>query len=246
MNQKIPKVIHYCWFGRGEKNDLIKKCMETWGKYLPEYEIKEWNEDNFDINSNKYVMQAYENKKWAFVSDYVRLYALYKEGGIYLDTDVEIRRNIDAFLNHSAFTGFESYDCIPTAIMGAEPEQKWIKALLDYYTDKSFIKEDGAFDLTTNVTSITNITKNNAKIEFNNTYQEVKEFDLVLYPTNFFSAPKGINDTNNYSIHHFNGSWLSEDERKYFNRYKHIINYIRHHKTLTNFYRIIKNIFIKG
>ncbi len=100
----IPKVIHYIWFGKGKKNELIEGCMKSWKKYCPDYEIKEWNEDNFDINSNQYVKEAYDNKKWAFVSDYVRLYALYNEGGVYLDTDCELLGNIDEFLANNAFS----------------------------------------------------------------------------------------------------------------------------------------------
>ena len=131
MEQKIPKVIHFCWFGHGEYPELIVKCMETWKKYLPEYEIVKWSEDNFDINSNQYVKEAYENKKWAFVTDYVRLYALYTCGGIYLDSDVEILKPIDEFLDNEAFSGFESKDTVPTAIMGAV---KGVSTALSSYT----------------------------------------------------------------------------------------------------------------
>ena len=108
MDIRIPKVIHYCWFGRGKLPKLAKKCIKSWKKYLPDYKIIEWNEDNFDINSNQYVREAYEAKKYAFVSDYVRLYALYNYGGIYMDTDVEVIKSLDEFLIHEAFSGFES------------------------------------------------------------------------------------------------------------------------------------------
>ena len=103
-NMAIPKKIHYCWFGRGEKPELAKKCIESWKKYCPDYEFKEWNEDNFDIHSNKYVEQAYNARNFAFVTVYVRLYALYSEGGVFMDTDVEILKPIDEFLKHKAFT----------------------------------------------------------------------------------------------------------------------------------------------
>lgn len=96
---KIPKTVHYCWFGKGKKSKMVNKCMESWKKYLLDYKIIEWNEDNFDINSNLYVRQAYEAKKYAFVTDYVRLYALYNYGGIYLDTDVEVLKSLDEFLD---------------------------------------------------------------------------------------------------------------------------------------------------
>ena len=99
----IPKIIHYCWFGKNPLSDLAKKCIDSWKKYCPDYEIIEWNEENFDINSNVYVKEAYDSKKWAFVTDYVRLYALDKCGGIYMDTDVELLKGIDVFLENEAF-----------------------------------------------------------------------------------------------------------------------------------------------
>ena len=96
----IPKVIHYCWFGRGPKGDLANKCIESWKRFLPDYEIKEWNEDNFDVNMYQYTKEALENKKYAFVTDVVRLYALYTEGGVYMDTDVEVLKSFNPFLHH--------------------------------------------------------------------------------------------------------------------------------------------------
>ncbi len=113
----IPKIIHYCWFGRGQKSEKIKACIASWKKYLPDYEIVEWNEDNFDLSSNLYVKQAYDSKKWAFVSDYVRLYALYHFGGIYMDTDVEVLKSLDEFLDAPSFTGFKTKDSPITAVL---------------------------------------------------------------------------------------------------------------------------------
>ena len=102
----IPKKIHYCWFGHGEMPKLAKKCIKSWNKYCPDYEIKEWNEDNFDIDKYPYVREAYDNRKFAFVTDVVRLYAIYTEGGIYMDTDVEVLKPLDPFLKHIAFSGY--------------------------------------------------------------------------------------------------------------------------------------------
>lgn len=104
----IPKVIHYCWFGKGEKPKLAKKCIKSWRKYCPEYKIIEWNEDNFDVNMNEYTKRCYENRKFAFLSDYVRLLVVYQNGGIYFDTDVELIKNPDFLLNNEAFFGFET------------------------------------------------------------------------------------------------------------------------------------------
>ena len=124
----IPKKIHYIWFGKGEKNDRIKHCIESWHKYLPDYEIVEWNEDNFDVNYNEFTKKAYENKKWAYVSDVARLEALYEYGGIYLDSDVEVKNSFDPFLHLPYFVGRESRnDVFEAAVIGAQCKQEWIK-----------------------------------------------------------------------------------------------------------------------
>ena len=213
---KIPKVIHYCWFGRGEKPKLAKKCIKSWKKYLPDYEIIEWNEENFDINSNQYVKEAYESKKYAFVSDYVRLYALCNYGGIYMDTDVEVVKPLDEFLIHDAFSGFESLQDAMTGIMGCEKEFELFKEFLDYYTDRSFIKENGELDTTTNVRIMNNILRKYGLVS-NNELQVVNK--LTIYPKTYFcpltfnSSESDFSD-NTYTIHHFSGSWHSKEEKK--------------------------------
>ena len=115
----IPKKIHYCWFGGNPLPPLAVKCIESWKKYLPDYEIKEWNESNFDLNYNDYVREAYEAKKWAFITDVVRLYAMVTEGGIYMDTDVEVLKPLDELLQYDAVSGFESSSRIPPRDGGA-------------------------------------------------------------------------------------------------------------------------------
>lgn len=215
---KIPKKIHYVWLGRGKKSELMNKCINSWRKYLPDYEIVEWNEDNFDINSNMYLKEAYENKKYAFASDYIRLFVLYNYGGIYMDTDVEVLKPLDELLQFPAFSGFESDKNIPTGIMASEKHGKWIKALLDEYNDIHFIKENGEFDLTTNVIRITNKTKEIYDFKQNAQYQDLK--DVVFFPADYF-CPKncvtGIIELtdNSYTIHHFNGSWLPKEDQKF-------------------------------
>lgn len=217
--QKIPKIVHYCWFGRGTKNELIERCIKSWKEYLPDYEIIEWNEDNFDINSNLYVKQAYENKKWAFVTDYVRLYVIYYYGGIYLDTDVEVLKSLDIFLKNEAFTGYETEHSIPTGIIACKKNNNFIKLLLDDYINRSFIKKDGTFDYTTNVKQITNYVKEKFDFNANGEYQEL-EYGFVIYPKDYF-CPKSWQDgsinltENTYTIHHFSGSWIeTKEERK--------------------------------
>lgn len=206
----IPKKIHYCWFGRGPKNKLALDCIESWKKYLPDYEFKEWNEDNFDINQNQYVKEAYENRKFAFVSDFVRLYALYSEGGIYMDTDVEVIKTYDPFLKHVAFCGFETKDRVQSGIMAAEKGSRWIKELLEQYRYRKFILEDGTFDMTTNVVVITDYMSSKG-LRLDNTLQDMPGF-CTIYPMDYF-CPKDhrtgkIKCTGNtVGIHHYAGSW---------------------------------------
>lgn len=213
----IPRIIHYCWFGRNPLPPLALKCIDSWRRYCLGYEIKEWNEDNFDIHCCRYVEEAYRAKKWAFVTDYARLYVLKKYGGIYMDTDVEVLKPLDCFLGHPAFSGFEQDMSIPTGIMASEKDNFWISYLLSYYNTKKFLKPDGNFDLTTNVEIITQMTAGRYQLTLNNTYQRLDN-DVVLYPNEYF-CPKDcctgkLNITaNTYTIHHFNGSWLSSRQR---------------------------------
>ena len=130
MTSKIPKLIHYCWFGNNKKPEIVLKCIESWNKYLPDYEIREWNDNDLKECTNKYVQQAYKHKKWAFISDYFRLYALYNYGGIYFDSDNEVFKSFDDFLDLNFFTGFENYyDAIKpfTAVVGAKKGNKIVK-----------------------------------------------------------------------------------------------------------------------
>jgi len=207
----IPRLIHCCWFGGKEMPALARKCMNSWKEFNPQYEIKIWNENNFDINSNQYTREAYEKKKWAFVTDYVRLKVLYDYGGIYMDTDVEVLKPLDRFLTLSAFSGFESNVTIPTGIIGAAKNNYWIEMLLGDYENRKFIKSDGSMDYTTNVESITATTQKMYPINLNNTLQSFNE--VTIYPFDWFCA-KDLTDgiikktENTYTIHHFAGSWL--------------------------------------
>ncbi len=217
----IPKMIHYCWFGHGKMPDLALKCIESWKKHLPEYEYKLWNEDTFDINRVPYVKEAYEARKYAFVTDYVRLYALYNEGGVYMDTDVEILKPLDNLLHLPAFSGFESDKEIPTGLMAAEKHSKWAEEMLSYYNnDRHFRLEDGTLDMTTNVQIIGGMMQANGFI-LTNGYQVYKDC-MHIFPKDYF-CPKGRTGLirlteNSYCIHHFSGSWKTsyQKHKKYF------------------------------
>jgi hypothetical protein len=211
----IPKVIHYCWFGKGELSPLIKKCISSWRKYCPDYEIIEWNETNFDIDSNIWTREAYEKKKYAFVSDYVRLYVLYKHGGIYLDTDVELTQNIDKFLVHQAFSGFENDRYAITGIIGSAPKNEIILKFLKYYDGLHFVNKDGSLNDLPNVRFMTEILKG-LGLEIVNKYQLINGFSI--YPRTYF-CPIDANgnrsfSNNTYCIHHFTSSWRTVKEQK--------------------------------
>jgi len=194
--------------------------MKTWKKHLPDYEFIEWNESNFNLHCNNYAREAYENKKWAFVSDVVRLYALYYYGGIYLDADVEVLKPLDRFLDHKAFTSFEVSDnirppFIPTGLMASEKRGQWVKELLDYYRWRFFVMPDGQLDLLPNPTPITNHTVEKYSLARNNKFQDLGA--VTIYPGDYF-CPKSwktgkTNLTkNSYAIHHFSGSWLKDQK----------------------------------
>ncbi|WP_339207726.1 glycosyltransferase [Paenibacillus sp. FSL K6-3182] len=209
--EKIPRILHYCWFGRGEKSKKIQKCMDSWQKHLSDYTIIEWNEDNFDLNSNRYVKEAYVAGKYAFVSDYVRLHALFHLGGIYVDTDVEVLKPLDSFLQHEAFSGFEDETYLQSATMGAVKGHPWIKELLIDYARRSFLLPGGNFDMTTNTSVITELSKKDGLI-LNGEFQVLPN-GVTFYPRTFFSPYDYINGGNyitgnSFTIHHFAKSWL--------------------------------------
>ena len=218
----IPKIIHYCWFGGKPLPEMAIKCIESWKKYFPDYEIKRWDESNFDVNIIPYTQQAYEAKKYAFVSDYARFWILYKYGGIYFDTDVEVIKSMDDIIASGPFMGCEnpSVDGEEPAKLGiapglglaAYPKMPFYKEVLDYYENNNFIKETGNFDPLETVVKIT--TELLIKKGLKNT-SDIQHIDSIyIYPNDVFCPmdynTNKINITlNTRSIHYYSQSWLS-------------------------------------
>lgn len=220
----IPKKIHYCWFGKNPLPDSAIQCINSWKKYCPDYEIIEHNEENYDFLKFPYAKEAYEAKKWAFVSDVARLDILYKEGGIYLDTDVELLKPLDDFLNCEGFMGFEDHKQIASGLgMGAKKHSPVIKLLLSSYDDAHFVVND-ELDLTPCTVKNTKILEG-IGLKPNGEYQEIDGFRF--YPRDFFSPKESTSgrmrfmSKNTVSIHHYNASWESKEFH-----FKKKINYI--------------------
>lgn len=220
----IPKVIHYCWFGRNPIPDRYREWMSTWKKYCPDYEIVEWNEDNYDYKKNEYMYEAYKAKKWGFVPDYARLDIIYNCGGIYLDTDVELVKNLDDLLYQKAFAGLQRDLRVANGLgFGSIPYLPNLKKQISVYDDRHFIKKDGTFDLTPAPTMQTEIMEQNGFVKINK-YQIVD--DVTIYPAPVLGGIIGsraiINDSV-YAIHHYDGSWVpAEKKARRANWYKRI------------------------
>lgn len=215
----IPKIIHYCWFGRGTKSFLTEKCIQSWKKYCQEYQIIEWNEDNFNIaNCPLYVRQAYVEKKWAFVTDYVRLKVVFDNGGIYLDTDVELKRSIDRLLGNKAFFGFEDGVHINTGLgFGAEKSSLILQELMEDYAEIPFVLADGSYDTQP-------CPQRNTKIFLRHGLQQIDKMqvlkdDVKIYPSIYFcpisyNTGKYRRSLKTISVHWFAASWRTEQENK--------------------------------
>lgn len=211
----IPRIIHYCWFGRGAMPELALKCIESWHKFMPDYEYRLWDEDSFDVTSVPYVKEAYEARKFAFVTDYVRLYVLYTVGGIYMDTDVEVLKPYDDLLELSGFTGYEGSKFLPpvTGTMASEPGNAWVKEQLDSYQGAHFLLQDGSMDTTTNTVRITRVMKAGGFVP-DGKKQVYK--DMHVFPVEYFCPRQTTGEVliteNTYCDHHFLGSW--DDTKK--------------------------------
>ena len=226
----IPKIIHYCWFGRNPLPELAQKCIASWKKYLPDYEIKEWNEDNFDVNVIPYTAEAYAQKKYAFVSDYARFYILYKYGGLYFDTDVEVIRPLDDIIARGPFMGCETdsqnkvaptqgagqgvsaVSANPGLGLGVAPGLGLVKKMLDYYEGKHFINEANMRNQITVVHIAT-------KVLFENGMRDVQGMQQVdgvwIYPSEYF-CPINVTTgrmhitSNTRTIHHYAATWVNK------------------------------------
>lgn len=213
----IPKKIHYCWFGGSPMPREVFYYIETWKKFCPDYEIKEWNEQNFDVNMCQYTQEAYQHKKWAFVSDVARVFALNHEGGIYLDTDVEIISSLDSLLDHKGFLGFEGTSHVATNIIACEKGNPIICYFLEEYKHRSFIKRDGTLDETTNVEELTRLLVQREGLILNGERQSLQDFEI--YPTDVFSpydylTGKLHKTCDTKTIHWFSQSWIKQNPWK--------------------------------
>ncbi len=218
--QLIPKKIHYCWFSHNPMPEYLQKCIESWHKFCPDYEIIKWDEDNYDIEKNVYTKQAYEQGKWGFVPDIVRLDILYRYGGIYLDTDVELTKNLDVLLQFPAFVGVEKWGNINMGgCSGAIAQHPVVKALLDYRINEPFILENGTLNQTTcGYYETLPLMKLGMKPD--NTIQNIENMMIFssdfFHPYDYMSGELNVTE-NTFSIHHFNGGWLDTkkiEERK--------------------------------
>lgn len=210
----IPKIIHYCWFGENEKSPLIKRCIESWKIFCPDYEIKEWNESNFDVNCNAYVKKAYEMKKWAFVADYARFYVLYQYGGVYLDTDVQLVKNIDELRLKGKFAGFGNDEIVSTGLILATEKNDWLcKKVMDTYIGEEFVWDDPSKILAIG-RRVTRILIDSG-LKPNGQMQMVQ--DYTIYPKYYFNPTdgdiRGKVDERAYSIHHYAATWFSPKDK---------------------------------
>ena len=213
---QIPKIIHYCWFGGNPLPEITKLCIESWRTLLPDYEIVCWDEQNFDVSLIPFVQEAYEAKKWAFVSDYARLFALYHYGGIYLDTDEEVVKSLDEFLGHSFFCGFENYDRISAGLLGSQKGHEWLRELMAYYENRSFLLPTGKYDMRANPLIISEFAEKRG-FEKGNAYQ-VLDGDIHVYPMEYFcptgyEREKRIVLENTYALHHYAGTWAKKKKK---------------------------------
>ncbi len=213
----IPKKIHYFWFGGNEKPKSVVKCIDSWKKHCPDYEIIEWNENNFDIHCMPFVEQAYDAKKYAFVSDVARLIVVYEQGGIYMDTDVEVIKPLDDLLKNKAYMGFENDKNVASGLgFGSEAGVEFFKEHIDEYKDEVFINEDGSLNMLGCPRVATRLLEKKG-IELNGKEQIID--DVRIYPAEYFNPYDSITGVlkktpNTYSIHWYDASWSDTSQSR--------------------------------
>ena len=223
----IPKIIHLCWLSGDPYPPKIAKCLKTWGEYLSDYEMVLWDTKRFDLNSSVWVKQAFENKKYAFAADYIRFYALYHHGGIYLDSDVEVLRNFNDFLELPYFVGAEKAQTPEAAVIGAEKGCDWIKQCLDYYQNRAFVRDDGSLDIrklpeimVEQIPKLKPMRVLSLEDSLN-----IRELDMqkeVLVLSDEFFSPKVFDSREveitpyTCAIHHYQNSWFSPKAKAYY------------------------------
>lgn len=223
----IPKIIHLCWLSGDPYPTKISKCLATWEKYLPDYKVILWDTNRFDLSSSLWVRQAFEKKKYAFAADYIRFYALYHMGGIYLDSDVEVLKSFDDLLDLPYFIGVEKAQTPEAAIIGAEKGCDWIKQCLDYYKERPFVKEDGSLDIQTvpdiMIRQIGQIKpvrvlslEESLNIRKMDMQKEFLEFNDVFFSPKVFDSREVELTPYTYAIHHYQNSWFSPKAKAYY------------------------------
>ncbi|MCS2894133.1 glycosyl transferase [Parabacteroides faecis] len=228
----IPKIVHYCWFGNNPLPSLAIKCIHSWKEYLPEYEIKEWNETNFDISLIPYIQEAYQAKKYAFVSDYARFWILYQYGGLYFDVDVEIIKPLDDILAKGPFMGCEKdgsqeqeIAVAPGLGLASRPGMSFYKRVLDYYSSLHFFTEEGTMNMSTVVEYTTQLL---FEVGLENKSGIQKVNDIYIYPKAFFcpldSSLSIYISSDTRTIHHYNASWLPP-HKQYIKKIKRLLGY---------------------
>lgn len=201
----IPKIMHYVWLGGQPKPPLVRHCLSSWERWMPDYQLLEWNEGNIDIQSIPYARQAYEQKKWAYVSDYLRAQVIWQWGGIYLDTDVVVVDRFDAFLKHQAFVGFENEDYPFTAVFGAQKGHPFVRKMLDMYQDQDFVYDPASPFDQVNTKTVSDLLIQEYGCLPNNQKQILAD-GLVVYPDDVLCNPS----MHSVAIHVFSGSWLEQ------------------------------------
>ena len=223
MENTIPKIIHFCWFGHGQYDEKIKFCMETWDKFCPDYKIMKWDEESFDLSSCVYAQQAYEKRRWAFVTDYVRFKVLEQYGGIYLDTDMQLLKSLDEFLSDDTFLSFKQLVgemklyTLTSGIIGSKKNNPVFKPLIDQFESRSFLKENGEEDITPVAAFLTDIL---VKHGFKQDNSLQRNDGIAVYPNEYLCPTLLKGDAveiteNTAAIHHFIGTWRTPEMLSY-------------------------------